>query len=54
VTDVARHLAPVPEAPEGTLLCLTDRLLPESAAEQHRYGWDHFLHVLADRLARRT
>jgi uncharacterized protein YndB with AHSA1/START domain len=37
--------------PEGTLLCLTHRLLRDSAAEQHRYGWDHFLGLLAARLA---
>jgi uncharacterized protein YndB with AHSA1/START domain len=36
--------------PEGTLLVLTHRLLPDEAAEQHRYGWDHFLRRLAAHL----
>jgi uncharacterized protein YndB with AHSA1/START domain len=37
--------------PDGTLLTLTHRLLPDPAAEQHRHGWDYFLHRLATRLA---
>ncbi|MFN0089886.1 MAG: SRPBCC domain-containing protein [Acidimicrobiales bacterium] len=38
--------------PRGTRLRLTHRLLPDHAAEDHRLGWDHFLAVLAHRLAR--
>lgn len=37
--------------PNGTLLILTHRLLPDVAAEQHRYGWDYFLRRLAALLA---
>jgi uncharacterized protein YndB with AHSA1/START domain len=36
--------------PEGTLLILTHRLLPDPAAEQHRHGWDHFLQLLERRV----
>ena len=33
--------------PDGTMLTLTHRLLPDQAAEQHWLGWDHFLRRLA-------
>jgi uncharacterized protein YndB with AHSA1/START domain len=39
---------------DGTLLSLTHRLLPDEAAEQHRYGWDHFLRRLVAALAGRA
>jgi uncharacterized protein YndB with AHSA1/START domain len=40
--------------PEGTLLTLTHRLLPDMAAEQHRHGWDYFLQRLATELEQDT
>jgi uncharacterized protein YndB with AHSA1/START domain len=36
--------------PDGTMLTLTHRLLPDQAAEQHWLGWDHFLRRLAAQL----
>lgn len=36
---------------QGTMLSLSHRLLPVTATEQHKQGWDYFLRRLAGQLA---
>ena len=39
--------------PEGTRLRLQHRLIPDPAGDEHQPGWEHFLAILATRIAHR-